>query len=306
MSYDPSPLIRALHRGIEADAAARTAFNRFYGLEFDGCDDRLYSLPLGDFRIALHAFVPPRACGRLLLVHGYHDHHGLYGHLIRYGLRRRLAVLCFDLPGHGLSSGPQASIDEFAHYQPVLEGVLNHLDTLGWPGPLHLLGQSTGAAILSDHLLSRRPAVDGGIVLLAPLVRPARWRLVEAAHRLLGGWLGETPRQFNANSHDPAFLRFVRERDPLQGRAIAVPWVGALRRWIPHFLALPPAPYPVLIVQGREDRTVDWPYNLGILRQKFPNAAVYYLSEGRHHLANEAAAIRAQYLAWLDQRWSTA
>ncbi|MEB3734885.1 alpha/beta hydrolase [Halopseudomonas pachastrellae] len=50
-------------------------------------------------------------------------HMGLYRHLIQWGAGAAYAVLAFDLPGHGLSSGERASIDCFLRYQKVLDGV---------------------------------------------------------------------------------------------------------------------------------------------------------------------------------------
>ncbi|WP_207060584.1 alpha/beta hydrolase [Motiliproteus sp. SC1-56] len=310
MDYDPTPLATRLHAGASPEQLAEPglAFSRYYGLDFPARLVRrrwLQGLTVGGVTIAVHHFLPHAPRGTVLLVHGYQDHHGLYGHLIEYALKRHLAVLCFDLPGHGLSAGPRASIDDFDRYQQVLQGVLAHRATLDWPGPLHLLGQSTGAAILCQHLLQQRPSPDGTVVLLAPLVRPAKWQLVQTAHRLLTPWTNGIPRTFTSNSHDVDFLRFLREQDPLQARIISAAWIGALRRWIPGFLALAPAPdYRPLIIQGREDGTVDWRYNLGVLQDKFPGCRICYLEQGRHHLANEAPEIRHEYLAWLQRHWT--
>ena len=57
----------------------------------------------------------------LLILHGYYDHVGLYRHVVEWGLRMGFAVLACDLPGHGLSSGARASINEFVEYQAVLQ-----------------------------------------------------------------------------------------------------------------------------------------------------------------------------------------
>ena len=59
---------------------------------------------------------PPQSKGSVVIVHGYLDHTGLYGHLIKQLLERQLTVVCFDLIGHGLSSGEPASIDSFDQY----------------------------------------------------------------------------------------------------------------------------------------------------------------------------------------------
>ena len=59
---------------------------------------------------------PTAPIGTVFVVHGYYDHLGLYRHLLERLLTRRWRVVLWDLPGHGLSSGKRACIDDFAHY----------------------------------------------------------------------------------------------------------------------------------------------------------------------------------------------
>ncbi|PAV73167.1 hypothetical protein WR25_26215 [Diploscapter pachys] len=77
---------------------------------------------------------------------------GLYRHVIEWALGRGYAVIGCDLPGHGLSSGERASIDDFGIYQQVLEALFEQARLLDLPRPWHLCGQSTGGAIVVDHL----------------------------------------------------------------------------------------------------------------------------------------------------------
>ncbi|OMH39555.1 alpha/beta fold hydrolase [Motiliproteus sp. MSK22-1] len=316
-TFDPRTLIANLP-AYDEDCTVNAeikAFNRFYGIDFsaDKYEQRLGLVLTTGFGIALHRFQPEKPAGSAILVHGYHDHHGMYGHLIKYLLERNLTVYCFDLPGHGLSSGIRGGIEDFEQYQQVLASIIeiatseqkNISPTLENDAPLHLIGQSTGAAIINHYILSQPPSLTGQIILLAPLIKPAQWPLVKSAHLVLGPWLKEVPRKFSINSHDQAFLQFVQHQDPLQCRTIPVSWVGALRRWIPAFLKLEANNhYRPLIIQGQQDATVDWLYNLKILRQKFPRAEELILAEARHHLANEDLKIRHRYLEWLnDQHW---
>ncbi len=284
---------------------AETLFCHYYRLLCDNVQQQMGYVELAGFRIAVHRFIPkqpdpPR--GTLLLVHGYHDHHALYGHLIRYALQRGLAVLAFDLPGHGLSSGTTGAIDSFVQYQDVLQGLID-LGHQQMPRPLHLMGQSTGGAIISDYLLRHQQPPKAGVVLLAPLVQPAGWQGIKLLHSLLRPMLTQVPRSFALNSHDARFLTFLKERDPLQSRHVSVAWVSALRDWHPQFLALPPLSAKVLVVQGEEDSTVDWRYNIPVLQEKFPALQLLRLPQGRHQLANESAPIRASMLTWLDKHW---
>lgn len=51
-------------------------------------------------------------------------------------------VIACDLPGHGLSSGPRASIDEFSVYQDVVQALFSQAEALQLPQPWHLFGKA--------------------------------------------------------------------------------------------------------------------------------------------------------------------
>jgi lysophospholipase len=200
----------------------------------------------------------------------------------------------FDLPGHGLSSGERANVDEFSRYRRAIADVVSTLGSrlAGW----QVLAQSTGAAAVMDYLTTVDRHRFERIVLLAPLVRPRAWLRIKATHALFHRFRESVPRDFAVNSNDPEFLRFL-PTDPLQARVIPVPWVGALRRWVPDILKRQSRDDDLLVIQGDEDGTVDWRYNIRQVRRPFPNARVEMIAGARHHLANESAEIRSKYLS---------
>ncbi|RRJ82742.1 alpha/beta hydrolase [Aestuariirhabdus litorea] len=276
---------------------------QFYGILFT--DERVQQsvgyLDHQGQRIALYRFRPQRVSASCFLLHGYYDHVGLYGHLIRFLLENGVEVVAFDLPGHGLSDGERASIDEFGHYRSVLKTLISSAERAALPKPWLGMGQSTGGAILADWALGEGRDCFDQLLLLAPLLRPHRWPLARVAHYLLRPFVKAIPRSYSDNSSDHAFLQFVRHQDPLQPRTLPVAWVGALARWIPHMLAASPSPLAVLVVQGDEDHTVDWRFNLSAYQRLFPAARVLTLAGAGHHLANESIPLRKRYLQWLSQ-----
>jgi alpha-beta hydrolase superfamily lysophospholipase len=164
----------------------------------------------------------------LFLLHGYYDHMGLYRHVIEWALEQGFVVISCDLPGHGLSSGERASIDDFAVYQQALEALFEQARQLELPHPWHLCGQSTGGAIVVDHLhCAEQSPADGQVILLAPLVRPRAWGWSKLSYRVLRHFVNGIERRFSENTNDPAFLPFL-EADPLQPRRLPTAWVGAL------------------------------------------------------------------------------
>lgn len=255
------------------------------------------------FRLWTQIWSPPEPVGTAYVVHGYFDHLGLYRHLLERLLERHWRVVLWDLPGHGLSSGARASIQDFADYGGCLEALQAHLEQEELaPRPWLGVGQSTGAAILATDALARgEDSQWAGLALLAPLVRPWGWRQASWLHLLAGPFLSSVPRKFRPNSTDEEFAAFLRDRDPLQADRVAVDWVSAMRRWMPRLLALPPNPVPTLILQGEQDLTVDWEWNLGVLAHKFPNAEIHRHPEARHHLVNEAEPIRRALFETLDR-----
>jgi lysophospholipase len=256
------------------------------------------------FRIACHYFSPPpeQVHGTAFIVHGYYDHAGLYGHLIKYCLQRNLAVVIFDLPGHGLSSGDRASIESFAQYREVFSECLRMAQKAGISKPWLAIGQSTGSAIIMDYTLANgeKPHPFEHIVLLAPLVRPYQWWRGSALHTLLMPFVKTIKRDFVVNSSNEEFLRFVRESDPLQSRRLSALWVGALKRWLVEFEQYNACDIPVSVVQGALDTTVDWRYNLRAIERKFPHATTYMIADARHHLVNESQGIRERLCSILD------
>lgn len=286
-----------------AISEAERDYFRHYGINFEerrGDVTHYFGhLDCGRFDLVVHYFALSGAEKTCFVVHGYFDHSGLYKHVIEFCLQHNMAVVIFDLPGHGLSAGEPGAIASFQDYQVALQSVLDFFD--GKTPSLWLaIGQSTGAAILMDFILSGGAAAFEKTVLLAPLYQPVAWRSAKLLHTLVYPWLRRLKRKFQPNSHDDEFLTFVETRDPLQAQYLSLEWVAALKQWIKHFDRLPATSCAPLIVQGKLDGTVDWRRNLPAIQKKFPNARVFYLQEGFHHLANERVDIRRKMFSAMD------
>ncbi|AZC21406.1 MULTISPECIES: alpha/beta hydrolase [Pseudomonas] len=307
-TFDPD-LLRASLQPLAAGqplSAQGQAYQRFYGLDFAGRArvprSRLGRFQVDGYEVVAQAWWPERPRATLFLFHGFYDHMGLYRHVIEWALQRDFVVISCDLPGHGLSSGERASIDDFAVYQRVLQGLFEQARTLELPQPWHLFGQSTGGAIVIDHLLhqgAQSPA-QGQVILLSPLVRPRAWGWSLLSYYLLRPFVSGIARRFSENSNDHDFLAFL-QADPLQPQRLPTAWVGALARWIKRLEAAPRSDRQPVIVQGQADMTVDWQHNLQVIRSKFSAPEVLMLPEARHHLANEVPLYRDQYFAFLTR-----
>lgn len=244
------------------------------------------------FAIATHYWLPPAPRGTLVILHGYYDHIGVFDHAIAFGLARNLAVLTFDLPGHGLSSGDRAAIDSFDQYADVLQHILS-LASTRLPAPFYALGQSTGGAILLNHLW-RYPTFFQKTALCAPLVLPQGWGLGRYLYLILHRWVKDLPRKPSHNSHDEHFIRFIDEQDCLQPKRLSVRWVGAMKAWHRQFLQFSPSNTRLLLVQGTADSTVTWRYNIRVIQRKLPYARCVFIPDAGHQLVNELPHYRAK------------
>jgi alpha-beta hydrolase superfamily lysophospholipase len=276
----------------------------YYGINFARQDESLThgfgAVDAAGFRIATHYWLPAAPRGTLVVVHGYYDHVGIFGSAIEFGLRHNLAVLAFDLPGHGLSSGERVAIDSFDQYTDVLEQVLSAAQTL-LPAPFYALGQSTGGSILLNYLWryeqARSAPVLQRIALNAPLVLPRGCGAGKYLYALVHRFIKRMPRGASHSSHDPAFNHFVDEQDCLQSPTLSVRWVGAMKAWNQKFCAFPPLAQPLLVVQGDEDMTVAWRYNLQQIQRALPAAQITMIAGAGHQLVNETEALRAPVFA---------
>lgn len=302
--FDPNHLRTSLAPLTACERLSTQAqqYQRFYGLDLPA-RSWLGRFQAAGFEVVGQVWLPREPTATLFLMHGYYDHMGLYRHVIEWALGLGYAVISCDLPGHGLSSGERASIKDFALYQQVLDALFEQARMLELPRPWHLCGQSTGGAIVIDHLLSKgeHSPSDGQVILLAPLVRPRGWRWSKLSYCVLRHFVNGIERRFSENTNDPAFLPFL-EADPLQPRRLPTAWVGALAAWVKRIEAAPRSTRQPLIVQGEADGTVDWQHNLKVLKAKFREPQILMLPEARHHLANELPGIRQRYFAFIDQR----
>jgi alpha-beta hydrolase superfamily lysophospholipase len=279
---------------------------QFYGIDFartiDGVEHYFGALDNHPHTLAIHLWRPRQPVGTFFVLHGYFDHVGIYQHLIRFLIEQGFAVVAFDLPGHGLSSGDPAYIDSFDEYVAAFDRCLCALNPQ-LDHPWHIVAQSTGAAIAMEWTLAngftQASAPYGALVLLAPLVRPANWSTVRIAYHLGRHFITRRPRLFRENSEDAEFLRFLQELDPLQARWIPIAWITAMVTWMRRFQRRDATNIAPLVIQGQCDTSVDWQYNLKVIAQKF-RPDIVYVPGARHHLVNELAPVRASVFAAIE------
>ena len=267
---------------------------KFYDLDFnkkfDGLDHFFGKLKCQKYSIACHFYKLNTAKKTCFLVHGYTDHAGLYRKLINDILSKNYNVVIIDLPGHGLSSGERLDIKDFNIYIDVVKESIEFFNERNFP-PSAIVGQSMGGAIAMSLIL-RESVLPGykpfkRVILLAPLVRIYGWYRLNIASSILIKFIKMIKREFNINSHDESFLNFIKNTDPLQEKKVPLRWVRSMFSWEKQFQEFNNIDLDCLVVQGDNDDTVDWRYNIKLIKEKFSGARVEIISDARHHLACE-------------------
>lgn len=283
------------------------SYRAHYGLGFDSASAHVLGIvESGPYKIVCQYFASsadePR--GTAVLLHGYFDHAGIYGHLIQHCLQLGFSVIIFDFPGHGLSAGPVATIASFREYNQAFSDCLVAAQKQGVTGPWTAIGQSTGGAIIIDSILDGslpdEPAFQQ-YLLLGPLLRPRRWLKSKLFFSISRWFVAASPRKFSFNSHDQEFLRFLREDDSLQSKFLLRDWILAMIDYQRRFAKAANSDKKLHIIQGTGDGTVDWEYNLPKLMEKFPASKSYWIKDARHHLINESPEYRDQVFALISQ-----
>jgi alpha-beta hydrolase superfamily lysophospholipase len=251
---------------------------------------------LGDYDVMCHYWHLSESKAHVFLVHGLFDHVGLFTGMVADLLRQGYSVFALDLPEHGLSEGEFGQVSDFSEYAHVVDDFSRRLApkiSNNW----FAISQSTGGAVMMHHLLRQGSAsIFKKQVLLAPLIRPRAYLGVLLSYRLLSPFLKRVKRSFTMNSNDAEFCRFLREDDPLQPQHISVNWVGAMIAWVKGFDRLARSNIPSLLIQGTEDKTVDFKFNIQKISEHFSHVDVKYIEGAMHHLPRESAQYRDQIL----------
>lgn len=258
-------------------------------------------LSLAENAICCHYFYPPKFKAVIVLIHGYLDHTGNLRNLINRLFAEGYAVAAFDLPGHGLSEGERGVIADFKEYVSCFELFLDTLNIDDSSIPKSVIAHSTGCTILIEYLKGVMNNPFKKIVLAAPLIRSAHWNWTLFGLHFVKFFEknGFLKRKFRANSSDREYLKF-RANDPLQPHQVSLQWLRALISWNQSVLTYHSFEFPVSIIQGDQDITVEWRYNLPVVKRLFPLHDLKIIQGANHQLFNESDQLLKQVFTVID------
>ena len=193
----------------------------------------------------------------ILIVHGFAEHSGRYGELIKSLVESGFRVLIFDLRGHGRSSGRRGDIESFELY---LNDIMKMRKILGNGSerPLFLLGHSLGGLLV---ILSAQRDQEGlaGVVSCSPFLRLAfkppsiKVMMAKMVVKLL-------PHLQMSNEIDPSLLSHDKtrvreyEEDPLVHHLVTPRWfLNSLEYQKRAFDDVEKIHIPIFLIHGSGD-----------------------------------------------------
>jgi alpha-beta hydrolase superfamily lysophospholipase len=239
----------------------------------------------------------------VIFMHGYLDHSGNYTNFYDEMVRHGISVVTFDMPGHGLSSGPRASINNFEVYGKILGELAKRFGKQY--DEVVLAGFSTGGSAIMEA--RRLGVVDRSLraVMIAPLYRIKHYWIAEPAFLQALSWKYDfgwawldgvlSPhRQPTVITHDEIF-QTVLDRDPIAPEIIPEAWTlsyivyaDRIQKWSDSLSAADRASFgELLVLQGDDDNVVDAEQGTTLIANTFTKARIQWIPNGRHALLNE-------------------
>lgn len=273
----------------------------FYDLDIPNVDHWFGTVETDTATLATHLFQPLEPKGTLVLLHGYFDHTGILKNLIQAGVEKGYAVLVYDLPGHGLSSGSPTAIGPIPDCAEQLDVILNKMDA-HCPVPIHAVAHSTGCTIMLEYLHQERKGHDfETICFLAPLVHHEHWDWSKFGYYISRPFTKKIRRRTMVNSSNPEYLAFV-ETDPLQSSILSYNFLDSLYTWNEAAEHYPQWPGRILILQGDQDTIVDWDYNMEFLAREVAEPEIIIIEGANHQLLNEIEPLCNQIIDFIFEQ----
>jgi len=228
----------------------------------------------------------------IALVHGLGEHCNRYAHVAEFYNQQGIAVVSFDLRGHGRSEGPRGHAPS---YDVICDDIQQLLDEAAkrYPEkPIFLYGHSLGGALVLYFTLKRKPAIQG-VIATSPGLETAQ--PVKGVKLVMGRMMNVIFPTFSMTndldlsglSRDPEVAK-AYTADPLVHGMISARLGMELLDNGQYVIAhAAEFPLPLLVMVGTADRLVN-PAAVATFAEKAPKSTTFKSWEGHYHeLHNE-------------------
>ncbi len=245
----------------------------------------------------------------VVLIHGLGEHSSRYKHVAQYFSDAGYALSTMDLRGHGRSGGVRGHFPSFDVVMTDISQLLDETQKM-YPGlPVFLYGHSLGGALTLYFGYTQKRDLKGIIATSPGLasgtpIPPMKIMAARVLTRLAPKMTMPNGLDFDSLSHDPEVKR-VYLADPLVHPLISTRLGAELLNagiWIRSKSGN--FPYPLLLMQGADDRIVD-----AALNQKFAQGltgnVTFKMWDGMcHEIHNEYDKLKVLkfMVDWMDKQ----
>ncbi len=236
----------------------------------------------------------------VLIVHGYAEHGGRYGHVAAALTKSGTVVYADDHLGHGRSDGERGLISDFEPVVDDLHTLVGMARSAHPELPLVLVGHSMGG-LLAARFAERWPDEVAGVAFCGAVIGDWQW----ARDVLKEPELPDVPFDPVALSRDPQ-VGAAYAADPLvyhgqYQRGLLQAEVAALDCFQQDIDRLT---MPVLFLHGTDDPFVPWERSLQAVREMPTAELTVHVYEGaRHEVLNETNRdeVIGHLITWIDR-----
>lgn len=200
--------------------------------------------------------------GVITFVHGLGSHSGRYTHFADFFTCNGYALVGFDLPGHGKSSGVRGHVDSYGQIADIIQHFLEE-EAQEYPkAPQYLYGHSLGGALVLYFIVSRVSNLQAAIASspgLAPAKNPGAGKYFTAKllSALYPRFQIENELDISGLSRDTAVIQKYQQ-DPLVHSKISTRLGFELVKNGNFILDnAGKISLPLLVMQGTADKLVD-------------------------------------------------
>ena len=229
----------------------------------------------------------------IFMSHGYLDNCAYAIKAIKFFLDHQFNVTCYDLPGHGESSGNRGDIDDFKTYGLVIKEAYKKTYQNQHYQRKIFYAHSTGNSGMIELLLNNEAPVFDQYIMAAPLIRSYLYKLTRFGMRYFGRFLRTVPRKFR-NLHNQDY-RDTLNLDPSPIRKLPTNWVRKNIQWNYELTKKETSPIALDVIFATNDTVIDLNYNRYYIEKHFPNARIQMIQNSGHHFYFQKDAVTEEF-----------
>lgn len=217
----------------------------------------------------------------IFMSHGYLDNCAYSISVIKFFLSQGYDVTCFELPGHGESSGRRGDIDSFHTYGIIIKKLVGLKDLKKYEHNI-FYAHSTGNSGMIDLLIKGEKLPFDKYIMASPLIQSYLYGLSSFAIGTLGRLLPYVPRKYrNKNNSD---YRTILSQDPRPINWLPLNWARRHIDWNNRIkLSSLESDLELNLIFATNDTVINTEYNKNFLLERFPKSKVFMIQNSGHH-----------------------